>query len=222
MFVDNDEFVQFALDNGVVSFGTRRLSSGRLSNFYFNWRNVSNDVRMIDKLSNFVIKYVIEFSRIGYWERPDEFIGVAEGATKLGVVTQFKWGLNGGGRTGLSMIRGKKKEHGDVSDRDFVGQPSGNVVLLEDITTTGKSLADAVSIVKKLPGVSKVYALGLTDRSGGEASKLLYRSGIPYSSISTDYDLLQEAYDRLQPGDDIAVAVNEEYTSRGLPAPIKL
>jgi orotate phosphoribosyltransferase len=40
------------------------------------------------------------------------------------------------------MGRAKPKDHGDPKDRYFVGEPGGKVVILEDVTTTGKSLIE--------------------------------------------------------------------------------
>jgi len=48
------EFNEFILKNNVIGFFEEpiRLKSNRLSYFYINWRNVSEDVFLIDKLTS--------------------------------------------------------------------------------------------------------------------------------------------------------------------------
>ena len=36
------------------------------------------------------------------------------------------------------MGRAKPKQHGSPEDKYFVGEPNGKIVVLEDVTTTGK------------------------------------------------------------------------------------
>jgi len=141
------------------------LKSKRRSNWYVNWRNATEDAYGVDALSDFVLDFVEDKG----W-KPDCFFGVPEGATKLGIITQFKWAadrdgteLNFGSHV-LPMGRGKPKSHGDPKDRYFLGEPKGNVVVLEDVTTTGGSLLETVANVRSLDGVSGISAIGLTNR----------------------------------------------------------
>jgi orotate phosphoribosyltransferase len=81
-----EDFIDFALNNEVVGFGKVTLKSGRDSYWYANWRKVSNDVYGIGKLADYVINFTLDLE-IG----PRNFMGVPEGATKLGIVTQYEW-----------------------------------------------------------------------------------------------------------------------------------
>lgn len=85
---NQEEFNKFIEDNNVYGFFQEAitLKSGRKSHFYVNWRNVVEDVFLTDLLSD----YLLSFAKSNGLEG-DTFYGVPEGATKLGVITQFKW-----------------------------------------------------------------------------------------------------------------------------------
>lgn len=209
-------FNGFVLENRVIGFFEEpvRLKSGRLSNWYANWRRVSDFVYSLDELSDFVISFTRKVCL-----DPDCFYGVPEGATKLAVITQFKWAREWK-RTryealALPMGRGKPKKHGDPRDRFFIGVPVGKTVVLEDVTTTGGSLLNTIGRLKEI-GVDVIAAIGLTNRmakrDSGESVKTAVESlGIPYYAMSNAIELLPMAFRDLQPSEPVADAVAAEF-----------
>ncbi len=202
MSFDKDAFNSFILENNVIGFFEEpiTLKSGRLSHFYVNWRNVTNDVYLIDKLADFIIAFVRDMG----WS-VDCFFGVPEGATKTGIITQYKWAKMsknfGKGSHILPMGRGKVKAHGMPKDRFFVGAPAGNVVIIEDVTTTGSSLIECVQNLKQLEGVNIVAALALTNRmekrdDGKSVEESLGDMGVKYFAMSDAIELLPLAFER--------------------------
>ena len=85
---NQEEFNNFILETKVVGFFEEpiKLKSDRISNWYVNWRNVTGDVFLLDKLTDYVIAFTKDLVL-----QPDCFYGVPEGATKLGIITQYKW-----------------------------------------------------------------------------------------------------------------------------------
>ena len=112
---EKDNFYDFIIKNNVVGFFNEpiTLKSGRKSYWYVNWRNIAEDVYLLDKASNFLLLFVKYLNL-----EPNCFYGVPEGATKLGVITQYKWAFNDKniqpGKYILSMGRGKPKDHGEL------------------------------------------------------------------------------------------------------------
>jgi orotate phosphoribosyltransferase len=210
---DREEFINFAIENDVIGFGQVTLSSGEESYWYTNWRKISNDVFLIDRLSDFVIEFSKGLGEIS------GFVGVPEGATKLGILTHFKWAgrqENYGKENYIfPMLRSQPKRHGKPEDRYFVGKPRNGVVLLEDVTTTGESLVRSIKDLfhSEVCGIS---AIGLMDRSEGRATELLSQMDVPYTSMSTAREILPLAYKRLKPGKDIAEKISEEYERKGV------
>ncbi len=214
---DQDAFYRFIVGNEVVGFFEEpvKLKSGRLSSWYVNWRIVAEDAFLMDKLSDFVLGFVKDKSI-----EVDTFYGVPEGGTKLGVITQYKHAKMdpnlGKGKYVLAMGRGKPKEHGMVRDRQFLGVPKGDVVVLEDVVTTGGSmLAHVRSLLEVGVGISAVIAL--TDRDekrddGKHVSQILRDMHVPYYAMSRARDLLP----RLNIPDKVRERIVDEFNRFGI------
>ncbi|PKM92259.1 MAG: hypothetical protein CVU81_01395 [Euryarchaeota archaeon HGW-Euryarchaeota-1] len=195
-YFNQAKFNDFVIKSGIIGFFKEpiKLKSGRMSNWYVNWRNVSEDVGGIDKLSDFVTGFIKAHKL-----KPDCIYGVPEGATKLGIITQYKWTKMqpdySEKKYVLPMGRGKIKGHGDPKDRYFVGVPSGNVVVLEDVTTTGGSLINTLKSLMLLRGVKVIAAIGLTNRNkvrddGKSVGGAIAEIGAKYYSMSNASELL--------------------------------
>ncbi|MDP3639632.1 MAG: hypothetical protein Q8R53_00320 [Nanoarchaeota archaeon] len=214
-------FNRFVLDNNIVGFFKEpiTLKSGRMSNWYVNWRDVAEDVFLLDQLTD----YVIAFTQDRGLE-PDCFYGVPEGATKLGVLTQYKWAKESPHYAphshALPMGRGKPKDHGTPKDKYFVGEPRGKTIILEDVTTTGGSLLTTIDSLTELE-IPIIAAFGLTNRmelrdDGQSVQKAVESKKVQYHPLSSAHQLLPEAYKRLNPGEQIARAIEEEFEKYGV------
>jgi len=218
---NQQKFNQFILENNVIGFFEEpiTLKSGRLSFWYVNWRNVAQDVFLLDKLTDLVINFVEDLNL-----KPDCFYGVPEGATKLGILTQYKWAKKssnfGLASHILPMGRGKPKDHGDLKDRFFVGMPRGETVILEDVTTTGSSLLETIEKLK-ITGVKIIAAISLTNRmekrdDGKSVKEAVEEKGIPYFQMSNVLELLPMTHQKLKPKMEIAQKVEEEFQKYGV------
>ena len=215
---NQDEFNEFIIEQDVVGFFEEaiELKSGRMANWYVNWRKVSEDVYLFDKLTDFILLFVESINL-----KPDCFCGVPEGATKLSLISQFKWAKMQPnyslGVYPLAMARGKLKNHGDANDRYFIGTPKGRTIILEDVTTTGESMLKTVEKLIKM-NVIIIGCVGITDRNELRDDKksvkeIIEERGINYYSMSNAADILQDAYEKVQPGEKIAKYV-EAYFER--------
>lgn len=200
---DQKKFNQFVLDQGIVGFFPTpiKLVSGRMSSWYVNWRNVSQDVQLIDVLTDYLLDFVKE-RKIKF----DCFYGTPDGATKLAVIAQYKWAKSqpNFGKKDYLLPMGRKvpKDHGEKKDRFFVGAPQGKVIVLEDVTTTGGSLLKAVNDLLDM-GIQVVAAIALTNRNelmddGRHISQALADKGIQYLAMSEGVDLIPLALDRIK------------------------
>lgn len=211
MVFNKQEFFEFAIHARVVGFYEEpvTLKSGQTSHWYANWRNAMDDVTTIQKLAS----YVLEFSRENGLHT--DYIGVPEGATKLGLVTQLK-SAEIMMEAPLPMFRAKPKEHGPPHDRYFLGKPRDGVCILEDVTTTGDSLIDVMRKTRDA-GITIGSVVALTDRSYGQAQKKIYQEfGVPYSALSNADEIVTEAYRELKPNERIAQAVENEFDKNGI------
>lgn len=216
-----DEFDRFVLDNDVIGFFKEpiKLKSGRISNWYVNWRKPTNDVYLLDTLTDHLLAFTKDLKL-----KPDCFYGVPEGATKLGILAQYKWakqspGYDKGSHV-LPMGRGKPKEHGAPEDRYFVGAPKGATIVIEDVTTTGGSLLSTIDFLKDAE-VNVIAAFGLTNRmelrdDKKSVNQAMEAKGVPYHALSNALVLLPKAYKKLKPGEGIRAAIEREFEEYGV------
>lgn len=211
-----DDFYNFILKQRIIGFFQEpiKLKSGRYSSWYVNWRTVAEDVQSIDTLSDFVIAFVRSLGL-----KPDCYYGVPEGATKLGLVCQYKWAKSQPNykKTDyiLSMGRAQPKDHGDPKDRFFLGIPQGNVIILEDVTTTGNSLIETIERLNQID-VSIIAAIGLTNRNELREDKrtvdlAVKEKGVNYYAMSDAIDLIPS----LKPNKIIAQKIEEYFKKYG-------
>ncbi len=214
--IEKDNFYKFIFKNKIIGFFEEpiKLKSGRISYWYVNWRNISEDVFLLDKLCDYILLF-INFLNLS----PDCFYGVPEGATKLGIITQYKWAKKqekyDSGSFILSMGRGRPKEHGDPKDRYFLGQPQGKVIILEDVITTGDSLIDSIKNLKEL-NVDIIATIGLTSRNesrsdGKSVEEVIRKEGVKFYAMSNATDLLPD----LKPNKEIALKIEAYFKKYG-------
>lgn len=188
-------FEEFILSHNII--GTSEtpltLKSGRQSHWYVNWRTITEDVYLMDVVTDFIIAFVKDHKL-----NPDCFYGVPEGGTKYGLFTQYKWAKKSSnyreGSHVLAMGRAKPKEHGMVKDKYFLGPPQGRVIVLEDTVTTGGSLLSVLDTLQTAK-VEVIAVLVLTDRqekndAGKTVRAEIEARGISYFALSKATDLL--------------------------------
>lgn len=214
------KFNDFIVTNQVVGFFGKPMTlvSGRTTHWYVNWRRVSSDVYLIDKLSDFLLSFVKDQGI-----KADTFYGVPEGATKLAILSQYKKAKSsstfGSNSHVLSMGRGKQKDHGDPNDRVFVGIPKGKVAILEDVTTTGGSLVKTIRLLKD-SGFKVSAAIALTNRNeitdeGEPIPAALKAMGVPYFALSNALELLPYIANKSKLGVSIVQSIRAEFTKYG-------
>ncbi|MEM3422644.1 MAG: hypothetical protein QXF35_04250 [Candidatus Bilamarchaeaceae archaeon] len=217
---NKEEFLKFIVENRVVGFFEQpiKLKSGRLSHWYVNWRTITEDVFLSDKLTDFIIDFV-ESKKI----HVDTYFGVPEGATKIGILCQYKHAKKqtgfAKGSHALAMGRGKVKEHGEPKDRYFLGIPKGKTVVIEDVTTTGGSLIETVGKLKEA-NVDIACAIGLTNRmekrdDGKSVEEALREIGINYYAMSEATELLPRIAKSLKISEETKKNVIEYFKKYG-------
>lgn len=113
--------------------------------------------------------------------------GMTMGADPIAVATALVAADRGRDLMSFS-IRKEAKDHG--AGGRLVG-PIGSgseVVALEDTTTTGAALVEAIEALKEA-NVSVVKAISLVDRSDGATAARVQSLGIPYVALVTPTDL---------------------------------
>lgn len=90
------------------------------------------------------------------------------------------------------IIRKAAKDHGDKKLIEIsTDKPNLNVVIIEDVTTTGQSTLRAIKILKEA-GHNPVLIISVVDR-GAEASQEFAKLGIPFHSLINAKDIVDKA-----------------------------
>lgn len=113
--------------------------------------------------------------------------GLTMGADPIAVATALVAASRGRELRAFS-VRKADKDHG--TGGRLVGPVSAGdaVAVLEDTTTTGGALVEAISVARA-EGLRVVQAISLVDRSGGRVSERVSGLGIPYRMLVTPSDL---------------------------------
>lgn len=218
---DQQKFNSFIVDNNVYGFFDEpiTLASGRKSHFYANFRSLVEDAWLTDILTD----YVISFAKDNNLDI-DTFYGVPEGATKVGLIAQYKSAKESdnfsAGTHVLAMGRGKPKEYGVPKDKFFVGVPRGKVVVIEDVTTTGGSLITTLKSLKEA-GVNVVGVITLSNRMEKRDDKKSVKQaieelGVKFFSMSSALDILPLMYKKSKPSEKTTRAVESEFEEYGV------
>lgn len=231
MSYNQNLFNQFIVENGVIGFFDQpvTLKSGRQSNWYVNWRTVSNDAYLLDQLTEYLLAFIHKLIVDHEIESPDTIYGVPEGATKLGILSQYKWAkidkTFSKGSHVIAMGRGKAKTHGAPQDRLFVGMPRAKTLVIEDVTTTGDSLLTTIdSLIES--DIEIIGAIGLTNRMEMRDDSMSVESAVSekksrgrnirYFHMSSALDLLPLICSHAMPREEVKRSIEKEFSEFGV------
>ena len=138
------DFIDFMLESGVLRFGDFTLKSGRKSPFFMNagiWQSGSQLIR----LGEFYAKAIHDTYGLDF----DVLFGPAYKGIPLAVATAMSISRLYGADVRYSANRKEVKDHGDAGILLGSGLRDGDrVVIIEDVTTSGASMAETVPILR--------------------------------------------------------------------------
>ena len=149
------EFIQFMVDSKVVKFGEFTLKSGRKSPFFMNAGGYVTGSQL-RKLGEYYAKAIHD----KYGDDFDVLFGPAYKGIPLAVVTAIAYSDLYGKEVRYCSDRKEEKDHG-ADKGSFLGsklQDGDRVIMIEDVTTSGKSMEETVPKVK---GAADVTIVGL-------------------------------------------------------------
>ena len=193
---DRREFVQFALKEGVLRFGSFVTKSGRTSPYFFN-AGLFNTGASVGKLAQFYAQALID-SKLPF----DMLFGPAYKGIPLATATSVALashaGLNGRD-VPFAYNRKEAKDHGEGGV--LVGAPlKGKVVIIDDVITAGTSVRESVDIIRAAGAepCAVLIAMDRMERAGPDGAlsphsavqEVQQRYGLPVVSIASLTDIL--------------------------------
>jgi len=164
---------------GAIKYGDFTLASGKKSKFYVDIKKASMNPELLKLIARRIFE-LLELRSI----KTDYIGGVALGGVPIAVSVSLETGLP------LLMIRKEAKDYGTKGQivGDFVH--GRNVLLVEDVTTTGGSVIKAVKTLRH-EGLDIQYVITVVDREEG-ASNALFSVNVELIPLVSMSELIEK------------------------------
>ena len=187
------EFVQFAVDAGVLRFGEFKTKAGRLSPYFFN-AGLFNDGAKLGRVAQFYARRLLA-SGLEF----DMLFGPAYKGITLAAAVAIELARLGR-NVPFAYNRKEAKDHGEGGL--LVGAPlAGRVVIVDDVISAGTSVRESIALIRAAGAVPVGVAIALdrqeksvengVDQSGSAVQYITSQLDLRVVSIATLADLLQ-------------------------------
>ena len=166
-----EEFIEFMVDSNVLKFGDFTLKSGRKSPFFMNAGLYVTGSQLM-KLG----EYYAQAIHNTYGDDFDVVFGPAYKGIPISVTTAIAYHNLYGKEIRYTSNRKEAKDHGDAGM--LLGSPlydGDRVVVVEDVTTSGKSMEETIPIIKAeadIKIVGLMVSLNRCERGKGDKGAL--------------------------------------------------
>ncbi len=220
-----EEFINFMIEADVLKFGDFTLKSGRKSPFFMN-AGAYVTGSQLTRLGEYYAKAIHEC----YGDDFDVLFGPAYKGIPLAVVTAMAYFKLYNKEIKYCSDRKEAKDHG-ADKGGLLGaslQDGDKVVMIEDVTTSGKSMEETVPKVRNAANVEIVGLMVSLNRLevglGGKVSALdeiKDRYGFETNAIVTMKDVVDYLYNREIDGrviinDELKSSIDEYYEKYGV------
>lgn len=218
------EFIEFMVDCKVLKFGDFTLKSGRKSPFFMNAGAYVTGAQL-KKLGEYYAKAIHDH----YGDDFDVLFGPAYKGIPLSVATTIAYSELYGKEIRYCSNRKEVKDHGDVGI--LLGsklQDGDRVVIIEDVTTSGKSIEETFPIIKAQADVEikglmvslNREEVGLSGKMGA-LSEIQEKYGFPANAIVSMSEVTEHLYNRPYKGeiyinDEMKSAIDKYYEQYGV------
>lgn len=215
------DFIEFMLESGVLKFGEFTLKSGRKSPFFMNAGGYVTGSQL-KKLGEFYARAIAS----KYGTDFDVLFGPAYKGIPLAVVTAIAFEELYGKEIRYCSDRKEEKDHG-ADKGSFLGsklKDHDRVVMIEDVTTSGKSMEETVPKVRgaaDLDIVGLMVSLDRQEKGKGDQSALQEVSelyGFPTGAIVEMSEVIEYLKEAGQLDEDMQKALNDYYAVYGAKA----
>ena len=220
------EFIKFMIDSDVLKFGDFTLKSGRKSPFFMNAGAYVTGSQLM-KLGEYYAKAIHH----NFGDDFDVFFGPAYKGIPLAVVTAVAYSELYGKEVKYCCDRKEEKDHG-ADKGAILGykiKDGDRVVIIEDVTTSGKSIEEVYPKIKALetqPGaikiVGEIVSLNREERAPDSDNAALdvitEKYGFPARAIVSMSDVVDALYtngDKSVITDDIKKELDSYYSQWG-------
>ena len=203
------EFIEFMVDSDVLKFGDFTLKSGRKSPFFMNAGAYVTGTQL-RKLGEYYAKAIHDNYGLDF----DVLFGPAYKGIPLSVATAMAISELYGKDVKYCSNRKEVKDHGDTGILlGYKLQDGDRVVMIEDVTTSGKSIEETFPIIKAQADVEikgLVVSLNRMEKGKGDIcalDEIKEQYGFPTAAIVTMDEVSEYLYNKEVGG---RVVINDE------------
>lgn len=203
------EFIEFMVDSQVLKFGDFTLKSGRKSPFFMNAGGYVTGIQL-RRLGEYYARAIKEHYGLDF----DVLFGPAYKGIPLSVATAMAISELYGKDVRYCSNRKEVKDHGDVGILLGSKLKDGDrVVIIEDVTTSGKSIEETFPIIKAQADVEiKGLMVSLNRMEKGQSDKsalaeIKEKYGFDANAIVNMQEVVEYLYNRPYKGQ---IYINEE------------
>ncbi len=220
------EFIDFMVESNVLKFGDFTLKSGRKSPFFMNAGAYVTGTQLM-KLGEYYAKAIHD----NFGDDFDVLFGPAYKGIPLAVVTAVAYAKLYGQDKKYCSNRKEAKDHGDTGILlGYKIQDGDRVVMIEDVTTSGKSMEETVPIVRDQGNVEiKGLIVSLNRCEVGPSgtmealTEVSETYGFPAAAIVSMKEVTEYLYNRENNGrvvidDEIKARIDDYYAQYGVKA----
>lgn len=216
------EFIEFMVDSQVLKFGEFTLKSGRKSPFFMN-AGAYVTGSQLRKLGEYYAKAIHDNYGLDF----DVLFGPAYKGIPLSVATTMAISALYGKEVRYCSNRKEVKDHGDTGILLGSKLKDGDrVVIIEDVTTSGKSIEETFPIIKAQADVEikgLMVSLNRMEKGQGEKNALVEikeKYGFDANAIVTMADVVEYLYNKEYKGniyidDTLKAAIDAYYEQYG-------
>ena len=147
------EFVQFAIDAGVLRFGEFKTKAGRMSPYFFN-AGLFDDGAKLQRLAQFYAR-ALQASGIEF----DVIFGPAYKGIPLGAAVAVELARLGVNKP-FAYNRKEAKDHGEGGT--LVGAPlKGRVLIVDDVISAGTAVRESIALIRAAGATPHAVAIAL-------------------------------------------------------------
>ena len=164
MLAFQKEFIEFAIEKGVLCFGEFTLKSGRVSPYFFN-SGLFNDGLSLQRLGSYY-RQAIEQSGVEF----DMLFGPAYKGIPLATAVAISYTNEQQRNLPYCFDRKEEKDHGE-GGKTMGAELSGRVMLVDDVITAGTSVRYSKQIIENAGASVSGISIGLDRQERGQGSR---------------------------------------------------
>ncbi|MDP8011699.1 MAG: orotate phosphoribosyltransferase [Thermoplasmata archaeon] len=165
---------ELLISSGAVMFGEFTLTSGKKSNYYINIKKATTNPAILIEITKAMAKYVSN----------EKIAGIELGSVPLAVALSIQTGKP------FVIVRKESKTHGtkEMIEGDLL--KGEDVLVVEDVVTTGGSVVRAINVLKE-NGANVKKVLAVVDREEG-GKENIEKDGIEFIPLLKVSSLLSK------------------------------